>query len=1094
MAKTKIKEYRSRIIELEKKIYKYEKAIFNIKDFIEKLDRAYGRGRITYEEHQEIINKQFKDISPNDLITNYKNQIEYCKSSIRFNEKYIDYEKERERRSNNNKLIAVAVIFTLLITSSIIINVVQQNRVLKSPQVEITKETFIDNLNIITNRTIEYNWSPKNKGSLVSVKISGSIKGSGQIKISLDNKTILDSTITKLNSLTGLAIINLNTTKDNLTETKEEPQNTTQEVNKTNSELNISKKQEVEKVKSNITEISNITGVKETKELDFKNVCLETCELPELNQDSYTIKVETENATVKILTIEYTIIKKKVQQIEEVDLTEALRKLNQRFPGFTFKELTQDSQGYNVKIEFSSSNKEGYAFITGISSLSDIKQIEIKEDPKFATDIFAINSFKMNNATITLTKTKPVTGILTCPNWDFNEKSCPSWQQTNISTKETKNLITFTVKSFSGWVGTSFIYDDFQDDSGPDNNYCIGPNPGNVWGGSICTADMGSSFLLETDSLCFMDEQSRTDSNANKICGNVTSRGLGTSEQTEVYELFGGSPKSSINSRVYFMVDCNNPINVPDNPPPASQNFWNLMQFGTFQPVPSATTLLGFAFNEMLACGGYDISNPGLIKGCQGQTMQQITCGQWHYAEMHYDSTTNNLTCYLDGTMFCSEEGVTQFNKEVTAIDLGVGLGSLNTVSGTIYLDEYKSSDKYIGGYPTLSNFNILSDPIDENTDQQFGATVIDNDGDLDTVYIEIDGTNYTATNSVGDDYSFDYSSTNYNGGDTVSYIWWANDSNGQTVRSEQFSFTVTSSAGTPPDIKRVELKDASSTDWQLCNSPGTCYLTPRVHSNVTDFQARINTFDPDADCDTSGQHKAILYLCLLEPLDPTECNKETANYTFTMDTIVTNSTGTECNFTLSPTTTGTPEFFIPAAEYKLNATVTDQDGQFDPDPESEARWTYNDLVAIGITLDNVEVSSLLLGDSVIENEEWNIGTNEYNVSNWGNKILDLSWRITNPTNTLNPNQFWDLLLYPNRFVLDDKADPYPSLDTGIKSVNLTTTDSQFVYGNGLQTCISFYCNNSINETLSTHWHIKPPVLPEGTYTTDVTYTATVHQ
>jgi len=244
--KPAIQEYRKRISELEEEIRKYEESITNIKEISRSLDNLYGGRRISYYQHQQIILEYFKGVLPEDLINNYKDKIDYCKSLVTYNQKQIDYEKQKARTDKIRSTIALTTVITLIITASIIINLTSRERILKSPSIKTIEETFIETLSINTSKSLDYAWTPKNQGDLTSLKITGLIKGESPTKIYLDNKLILDT---------------------------------------------------------------NLLNIPKTGELIFKEVCLETCRLDRLNKKSYTIRIETNNTIVTITTLEYTITK-----------------------------------------------------------------------------------------------------------------------------------------------------------------------------------------------------------------------------------------------------------------------------------------------------------------------------------------------------------------------------------------------------------------------------------------------------------------------------------------------------------------------------------------------------------------------------------------------------------------------------------------------------------------------------------------------------------------------------------------------------------------------------------------------------------------
>lgn len=71
---------------------------------------------------------------------------------------------------------------------------------------------------------------------------------------------------------------------------------------------------------------------------------------------------------------------------------------------------------------------------------------------------------------------------------------------------------------------------------------------------------------------------------------------------------------------------------------------------------------------------------------------------------------------------------------------------------------------------------------------------------------------------------------------------------------------------------------------------------------------------------------------------------------------------------------------------------------------------------------------------------------------------------------------------------IDDDA--IRDADTGnLAARGLNATNYTFVFGTGLQLCVSYACNSPLrNQTMATHWHIYPPGITAGTYYGNLTY------
>lgn len=283
----------------------------------------------------------------------------------------------------------------------------------------------------------------------------------------------------------------------------------------------------------------------------------------------------------------------------------------------------------------------------------------------------------------------------------------------------------------------------------------------------------------------------------------------------------------------------------------------------------------------------------------------------------------------------------------------------------------------------------------------------------------------------------------------------------------------------TPPQIKSVELTDTGT--YSNCNKT-ICSLTPLRNSTVINMQARVSAYDAGG-C-SFGTHNATLYLCTLEHNGIDKCNPTIANFTFVLDSLTVD--GPVCNFTFTTPRgpQGTPPFYWASRNYTLYVNLSENGNETQEiGSNSTHRWFYQRLISIALlnsTKD--ETTSLKLGDDIIELDQFNPGTKEYNISNWGNVIVNLTFNSTNPTNVADPTKFWNLITDPNGFIIDDEAfADYP--DIYVPSVNITYVQQIFGFEGGLRRCSTIGCNNQVNETLSTHFHIRPPLgLAGGTY------------
>ncbi|MCK4429181.1 MAG: S8 family serine peptidase, partial [Candidatus Aenigmarchaeota archaeon] len=92
--------------------------------------------------------------------------------------------------------------------------------------------------------------------------------------------------------------------------------------------------------------------------------------------------------------------------------------------------------------------------------------------------------------------------------------------------------------------------------------------------------------------------------------------------------------------------------------------------------------------------------------------------------------------------------------------------------------------------YPAFSGYARNLNPPNEDEDVQVNVTITETN--IHTVILEWNGTtNYTVANHTGAEYYFTINQGNYTAHDFVTYYWYANDSAGNSNKSEPQNFTV---------------------------------------------------------------------------------------------------------------------------------------------------------------------------------------------------------------------------------------------------------------------------------------------------------------
>jgi hypothetical protein len=284
------------------------------------------------------------------------------------------------------------------------------------------------------------------------------------------------------------------------------------------------------------------------------------------------------------------------------------------------------------------------------------------------------------------------------------------------------------------------------------------------------------------------------------------------------------------------------------------------------------------------------------------------------------------------------------------------------------------------------------------------------------------------------------------------------------------------------PNITGIYMSDTATLGD--CNAAvgAQCSLQAVSHNNVSGMIMRVNATDKDGDCATGPNGlNGTAWLCAFTS---GACNENNYNWTFSLDNVTVSGSNCNYNFTSSRGPFGTPQFFFPGSTaYLIHVNISSQTGQAPgsiKEGNDNATWFYQNVTSVNYT------GSITMGDSPINVDTWNPGTNEYNITNWGNVILNITWNITNVS---GPGAVgWTM----NGTDLEIDDDAVRDADTGnLAAKGINATNYTFVYSAGLMRCTSYACSGGMteNDTMPTHWHIYPPSgLAAGTYYGNITY------
>jgi len=292
---------------LKGKIQEAEENKQKLLAYIHQLKDKVVKRELSYSDYEEALEQKRKGKTLHEWLDFYQDYIKNCEKKI---------SEHKKKKTRKKILISFYAIFTLILLVSIaaFIRPALIGYAVKAPSQELSQP-----INLEFSSSQSYAWNIEHPGLLQSVKLSGLIQGSGQVKIYLDDLLILDSNNIKENQnpkststspITGFAVGDLYSEQQGaqLAPSNEPPvtENTTETT--TGIQENITPETPAENItqpEENITQPQeNITIIKE-----FSNICEETCNLGKLalNKSSYTLRIEITNAKLNLDQITYEI-------------------------------------------------------------------------------------------------------------------------------------------------------------------------------------------------------------------------------------------------------------------------------------------------------------------------------------------------------------------------------------------------------------------------------------------------------------------------------------------------------------------------------------------------------------------------------------------------------------------------------------------------------------------------------------------------------------------------------------------------------------------------------------------------------------------
>ena len=152
---------------------------------LQDLQEQYLDRKISYQEYQRTLSKKYDEKTIEEWLKYYNQYIALCE------EKILTYKKNarKEKIKLFSASFCIIGILALLILG---IWYITQKKVSLAPPESII-EAHADIINITFTSSTEYLWAPKQSGQLASVKLSGTMQGTGSATIFLEEFLLFDS-------------------------------------------------------------------------------------------------------------------------------------------------------------------------------------------------------------------------------------------------------------------------------------------------------------------------------------------------------------------------------------------------------------------------------------------------------------------------------------------------------------------------------------------------------------------------------------------------------------------------------------------------------------------------------------------------------------------------------------------------------------------------------------------------------------------------------------------------------------------------------------------------------------------------------------
>lgn len=204
----------------------------------------------------------------------------------------------------------------------------------------------------------------------------------------------------------------------------------------------------------------------------------------DLSRDKYLLRVEVDNVEVFLESIYYSNMQLGVNSFDKIELDSVYIPQNITIDYDGRYDLLKTDEGFDLMIKNTT--------VKGMKQSSKVFY-DFVDDLNIKTEVFAMESVDISNATVVLESRGNVEVIKKCNDFHFDAEFCVSgWYDTNIPFNSSNDTITFVVDSFSAYAGgeISSIQDNYVIQGGSSEDFI------SLWNTSKISAGSSNSTTI----------------------------------------------------------------------------------------------------------------------------------------------------------------------------------------------------------------------------------------------------------------------------------------------------------------------------------------------------------------------------------------------------------------------------------------------------------------------------------------------------------------------------------------------------------------------------------------------------------------------